>query len=62
MQVRSLSHESFQFAKKRYLYDLSRYPNVVIGAAPSVNLHSNVKNGLGFVGGMAIYETELITP
>lgn len=62
VQVRSLSHEIFQFAKKRYLYDLSRYPNVVIGAAPSVNLHSNVRNGLGFVGGMAIYETELIIP
>lgn len=62
VHIRSVSYQYFQFAKIRYLYDLSRYPSVVIGAPTSINLHSNVKNGLGFVGGMSIYRTEEIIP
>lgn len=62
IEFRSLSYDYYQYLRKRYLYELSRYPDDLLSVVPGFNLHSNITGGLGIFAGYSVFVSDTIRP
>ncbi len=61
MELRSLSYDYYQYLRKKYLYDLGRYPEDMLSVVPGFNLYSNVTGGYGIFAGYSVFVADTIT-
>ncbi len=60
MEFRTLSYDYYQYMRKKYLYDLGRYPDDILSVVPGFNLYSNIPRGYGIFAGYSVFVTDSI--
>ena len=59
--LRSLSYDYYQYLRKKYLYELSRYPDDMLSVVSGFNLYSNISGGYGIFAGYSFFVADTIT-
>ena len=62
VELRSVSHEYYQFYRSFYLYEHGRWGDGIVSPMGHISLFSNVKNGYGIFCGYSVYNTPVIDP